>query len=423
MVIHKQRIFMTQLLVELLQINGNLDALEDLDYELYEGLGKLNVLNKTFLRMLRKRTPYSSEKRVASVRDELGQDSEVVINVEGNPNEMLRNLTENPSAVALVVKYNKDQVLAVIKEGRRGFGKQRDAEVYSLIAEPELFKKGEKGKGVFTEEEYRELTGQLGRDYEDQGFTMKRLLDGVSSITAVAMIRKLFKAILTVARKENADVRSMTVMADKKRAQKRDERAEGRKGADMSNKKTSNLKGNRISVGGGKYQDFESLQRAWSDKLSQDIKTRLDKFKSSKAPGGDSPEELLKLIMSEGYLDKIRLGEMVYNIGNARIFVDELKKKVAGKNDRTWEVPKIEYNADRASAAYKELRKKASLKYDEYEAEATKKGLTGGEKGKFLHAKMTTDFPPTALVVHLTMKGGAIVPERIEGNYETYGWL
>lgn len=78
--------------------------------------------------------------------------------------------------------------------------------------------------------------------------------------------------------------------------------------------------------------------------LKGSLRSRLDDFKKAKAAGVDTPEEFLKYVKENGFVDKIKIGELIYERGSMSGSFDSLL--VGQRQDDPWYQVRISYTVD-----------------------------------------------------------------------------
>ena len=151
------------------------------------------------------------------------------------------------------------------------------------------------------------------------------------------------------------------------------------------------------------------------DGLKSQLRSKLEKYKSSKAKKVESPEEFLKLVIEEGYLDKITVKGVTYMIGNERVYMRDLIKASKGKSDTWSNESYIEYEME--SSDYYERRAEAQKKYKPELEKLDKEAPDFEKKYDELRDKMYAEIPPRTLKVMLQLKGGSIVPVEVKPEH------
>lgn len=147
----------------------------------------------------------------------------------------------------------------------------------------------------------------------------------------------------------------------------------------------------------------ETGRRNWKGMLKTKLDARLNTYKEHKAPEADTPEEFLKLIKNEGFLDKIRINGLPYTLKYNRLDFDYLRAKKVPEYQRSY----IEYSLDSQSDEYHnywvalgEYRSKIREEYpDDEEA---------------LDAAMAKFRVPSSIKVYMKMVKSSIIVDTID---------
>ena len=379
-----------QLLQELLVIkNKELDSLfEGVDFDLFENLGNLNLINRKFLSVLRKQ--YDKK----DLKDKLGQNSKVEEKSQAHQNEIWNSLSD-PNATAVVLKVGDKQAMAVAKD--KGY---KGSTTYTMVVDGDLFN----GKlGIFKDEkDYHDVMGLADKERNYGDFSVYRLTSGTENSNA-GKVKKLIKNILARAKEAGNEVKTLTVMNDEERSKKSGERAEARSGAEPPHSKKEHTR-NKISTGRGSYQSLSKIKQVWNRELRRDLSDRLERYKAENADSVEDQAAMLKKIITDGYMDKIKVGGMTYKLSNDRLYFRELQSRAKGiKEGSLWnDIPRIEYEFDSAGKEAEELQKKLS------ELRKNKPDDYFEQRQKLL--------PPRHMKVLLKLQGGSIVPYEIEAS-------
>lgn len=115
----------------------------------------------------------------------------------------------------------------------------------------------------------------------------------------------------------------------------------------------------------------------------QELLARLEQFKAGRAQGVETPEQLLDFVKQKGYLDKIKLRGVVYELRYARLDVKDIEATSAGK---------------RVAA----ISPMVTVDY-----------VYSDSNGKSFRAQANSDELPRSFSVGFKLEGGSIVPTEI----------
>lgn len=387
------------LLEELTQLRETQLFIESLDHQLFEALGKLGVIDRNLLRILKGTRYYSGKQN--RIRDALGQNSDVLTKRAVSHNKAWDEF-DDPKAVAMVIKVGDDQVFAVIDEHRGdltapGYGKHTD---YNIIANPDLFK-------LVDPKEYVNTINSSAHGWASNDYRVDALRS--QKTQAISRIKKVMKQIFDAAKKNGQDVNVMIVDRDEQRLKTRAERAEGRKGIEL---KTT---GNRQSVRGGReYAVSQHELNKINERVAKSLRQRLDDYKSSKADKFNSPEEMLASLIKDGLFEKFTIGDGEYDLTNERLYVRDLLKRAKAKADG--KEPRDGPGYLEFSLRDRFSRDRKSNYYEAWEAAKEKfKDVENQERrdDAISREMMKHGFMPGKLKVVLDLEGGKIVPSEV----------
>jgi len=129
-------------------------------------------------------------------------------------------------------------------------------------------------------------------------------------------------------------------------------------------------------------QPIDMTSQEYIRGMRQQLKIRLDQFKSSRAAQVGSVEEMLPYIIEKGYIDKINVGGFTYSLSNDRINLRSLSGKDSFHGEST-----IEYTIDQ-----------------------------GPDWREMYRANDEENRPPERLEVVLGLEGGRIVPKSVRAK-------
>ena len=390
---------MSTLLSELLYVKEQSVLSESIEM-LLEYLGNLDVVDKSLLRPLQnlKVDGYGpNAKKSTKLKGAFGQNSNVEkVPVTGkNGDKTWSTFSDKKEYLSFVMSYDGDQVLAVTDLSRVGEGESGKPNMY-MVLNTKFFTK------VVDEKEFNDQFGDKRRSWENRATQLSQ-----SSREAQTFVRKILDIIVKKARAESKEVETMFITRDAERVGKHNERVQARQGRVPTPRDTE-------IVGGGRRSSGRNIYVAYIDGLKSELRSKLDKYKSTKAKKVESPEEFLKLIIEEGYLDKVTVKGITYKFSNERVYMRDLIKASKGKSDSWTNDSYIEYEME--SSDFYELQSEARKKYKPEMEKLSKDDPDYDKQYEAIYNKMTADLPPRNLKIMLQMKGGSIVPVEVKAE-------
>jgi hypothetical protein len=396
------------LLRELLTlIEGNFD-------DLFEDLGNLKQIDKELLKGVFDERPEKG--KAAPVRPTLGQNSTFETVKDKDGAKAFDHVEKEKDVIAIVLKYGEDQILIITNNYRsRAASPSRGNKLsYALVANKKFFDviPKEKLEGAFTTEKtyrrgiaYRSTT-RTEVDYE---FRANNILSGTNP-DVVSKIKKLLKLVYDAAKESKTTVETILVKADVERTKKSSARDTAREGSYPL------PTGNKVSIGGGKYSTYEDVASKYFKDLKSNLKNRLEAYKASKSKAFDDPNEMMKAMIKDGYLAKVKLMSFTYYLYQARTDLDMLIKKDSGWRGKPKDYNYIEYKIQSGTPELNAFNEKLDKLRDEHYDELKK--LTDGEEKKKLsdlwYEKRHSVSPPDSFKVLLGLVGGVITPVAIQ---------
>ena len=281
-------------------------------------------------------------------RRDIGPKSEITITEPiKNATQALKELTGG-AAAGLILELNGEQVFAVFGK-KSGHGRREGGFDYVI---DEKWVKANAGDSKFAEE-----------------LSYYRIADGRNDVKE-GDILTIIRRFIKIAKDSGFKVTGKMVQVDEERSAKRAERR-------------ANPAPTKIS-----RQD-----------AARALNSRLEAYKKDNAKSIKTPEELLAFINAEGYADKIKIGDYIYEYYQDSLRMSTLKGKDSFNKTST-----IEYKLDRHSDAYKKIEKELWAIDDEDEREKIRE----------------ESFPPGLLSIHMALKGGSIVPTKVEADNKGY---
>jgi hypothetical protein len=385
-----------KLLQELLTISDNNNFLFEM--ALLEELGNLNLIDKHLLQAFKKKVYFNTNK--SELGDTIGRNSKVETFIDKDQNKAFDHLNDKDN-VAIVLKFNDEQVLAVVSKNKLTSADTRydEKNSYTMIASPKFF-------DIVPTADYENnfsKTKRVGdKTYQEVEWDFKasKILSGTDT-SIIGKIKKVMKALYTVAKgTEGATLTTMVITRDSDRTAKTISRSKAREGS------IPLPTGNRIAIGPNKYSSYEALAQRHFKSLGYELRSKLDSFKASKAKSFDNSNDLLTALINEGYFEKVKFMGFTYKFYQDRVSFRDLTDKAKGKDDN-YSSTYIEYQIDESSAEYKnledELLKYRSLRSKEEVDQTTEE----------YYAKRKELVPPRGFKVILKLDGGKIVPEKI----------
>jgi hypothetical protein len=392
---------MTHFLSELLVVTEQAQLAAD--YEaLLENLGNLNAIDKSLLRPLQnvQVNGYGPDaKKSTKLKSKFGQNSEIKTStvVGKNGDKTWTTFADNKDYLAFVIAYDGEQVMAVTDLARVGKVESGKASLF-MVLNTKFF------TTIMSEDEFNAQFGDKRRSYENKAKQLSQ-----SSTEAQSFVRKILDIIVKKARAESKEVEFLGVLADAERISKHNERVAARKDRVPTPNDPEVINYN------GRFSRSKPAYEVYIDNLKQQLRTKLDKLKASKAKSVDSTTDLLKLIIDEGYLDKINVKGFTYKFSNERVYMRDLIKASKGKADNWTNESYIEYELD--SSDFYELRAEVRKKYKPELEKLDKEAPDFEKQYDALHDKMNAEIPPQRLKVMLQLKGGSIVPVEIKAEH------
>jgi hypothetical protein len=387
------------LLSELLDVKEQSLLAESLNL-LFEYLGNLDVIDKSLLRPLQnvKTSGYGADaKKSTKLNKPFGQNSGVEKSevVGRNGDKTWSTFADNKEYLSLVMSYDGDQVMALTDLTRIGQSEPGKANLI-MVLNTKFFTK------VMDEKEFNDQFGNKSKAWENRAVQLSN-----SSREAQTFARKIMDIIVKKARAENKTVEVMFITKDTERSMKSAERAKQRQGRVPTPNDPE-----VITYARGRSRGAYEL---YIDGLKSQLRDKLEKYKSSKAKKVESPEEFLKLVIEEGYLDKITVKGVTYKFSNERVYMRDLINASKGKSTEWSNESYIQYEME--SSDYYELRAEIQKKYKPELEKLDKEAPDFEKKYDELRDKMYSEIPPRTLKVMLKLKGGSIVPVEVKPEY------
>lgn len=402
-----------KLLVELLNLQADMLLFEGLDVELFEELGTLNVINKKLLSVFKEHPSYNygardEKKKALPVRGKLGSESRIETTSDKNQNEAFDKLVPEQgkqAAVGIIMEYDGAQIMAVVADGDGSY-QRSEKPSYSFIFDAKFFSM------IMHEKEFEETLGvKASIPYKHEEFMASKTIVGSTS-TTISKIKQIIKLVFDAAKKNQKIVKTLAIYPDVARAEKSATRAKGRVG--MLPLPT----GNKIAIGPNKYTTFENQAGGFFKNLKIDLNTRLETFKASKAKSFDTPEDLMKALITDGYFDKLKFMGFTYKLYNDHINFESLKITAAGKKSWIHSESYIEYKIQSGTPEYKKAVEDVDKLRDEFSAQhrAAKEGSKEDQDvvSKAYYAAKKKILPPEDLKIILRLKGGVITPVNVQ---------
>lgn len=382
--------------------------------ELFENLGNLAIIDKGLLKAMRTKIyrydqarrsddggDRLSPKEVLSLRPGIGRESQVQVTTVVPPvGTLLSKFMSDQEQVALVVKVNEKQVLAVVNRARleNVSGEERLA----IIANENLF------QDLLQRGEFDQALGAGTASVMGKG-NWKDTYKGEANLIAMLddektpYVRKVLKLILDKAKEKKLEVVLMYITRDLDAKEKQGVRALAKQGAVV-------LPSSKHLVKAGRHATKAEYE-VFVDKLKSDLTSRLNSYKNNKLKNiGDTVEDLLKAMLDAGIVDKIKFMGAAYDLSSSSIHLDSLKKP-----DR-WSTSYIEYTqkgGDRWGVIHdfrKELR--TDPDYLKMKETSSENALSAWEDEKLDEFRKTQ--PPQRFKVILALEKGKIVPSKIQ---------
>jgi hypothetical protein len=392
-----------QLLNEMIKLNERTLLSEDAVL-LLEVLGTLSVIDRDLVKALKKATYNKQTTKLGPV---VGQKSKVEkkVAVGKNGDQLWKHFEENEKIVAMVLNYGGTQVMAISDRARMmaapddasysgpSYKDANKSTIFTLTT-PDFFKL------VMTEDEFNEAFGKKSFDRANS----KNVYDNKSrelkggSTQARSFVRKLLDVLVKKARTESKDVEVLYIYKDEERAATKADRAVAKAGSIPT-------PDDKKIVGRGGQTEYG----AYIDGLKSGLRARLDAFKAGKAKNFDSTEEMLEYVKTEGYLDKIKVKGVDYQLRNANFYFENMLAKSKGKTDWHNSDSYVEYQAD--SKDIWDAAKAIALELQKANPELSATDARD-------QAIESPDMAPKSIKVMFSLKGGMIVPSEIKvGKY------
>ena len=386
---------MTQLLQEMIVLREATLLNEHISL-LLEYLGTLSVVDKGLVKSLKNATTWSN--KTTKLGSAIGAKSKVETKVASgrNSDQLWKVYDEDTNIVAMIFSYDGSQVMAVSDRNRLGVsdgtqasrGETNKAVMFTITSDDFYTK-------VLPEDEFDEKFAKSSYDNRAGkrvfGKEARDLKAGTTK--AKTFVRKVLDAMVKKASVDGKKIEVMYIFKDTERAVAQKDRAAARSGKVPipSDKKPVGRRG------GEEYATYIS-------DLKAGLRQRLEKFKASKAKGFTSVVEMLEYIKKEGYLDKLKLNGLNYNMKNSNLHLNDMIKKARGaKNDNWLSDSYVEYSMDwdERSDVYSKMRKE----YKEANPDASVEDMQKAMEGKL---------PPATLKVIFKLEGGVIVPSEVK---------
>lgn len=148
--------------------------------------------------------------------------------------------------------------------------------------------------------------------------------------------------------------------------------------------------------------------KAYITQIKSDFKLRLDKYKSSKAIDVNELTDLIHVIIDKGYLDKIKVKGLTYDLSDDHISFRSLRGKDNYSNNNSY----ITYRINTDTPEYEKRMTEYKNKRNEYHSAAAarnEKDLNSEEEKHLTEMKI-----PRGFKIILTLQGGTIVPHDVE---------
>lgn len=384
---------MTQLLQEMIVLR-EASLLNEHISLLLEYLGTLSVVDKGLVKSLKNVTNWSN--KTNKLGSAIGAKSKVETKVASgrNSDQLWKAYDEDANIVAMIFSYDGSQVMAVSDRNRLGVSdgtnsSETNKAVMFTITSDDFYTK------IMPEGEFDEKFAKSSYDNRAGkrvfGKEARDLKTGATK--AKTFVRKVLDSMVKKALADSKKVEVMYVYKDAERkiAQRDREAARRGKVPIPSDKKATGRYG---------HEEYSMYIKGLKDGLRQ----RLEKFKASKAKGFTSVVEMLEYIKNEGYLDKLKLNGLNYNMKNSNLHLGDMIKKARGaKNDNWISDSYLEYSMDwdERSDVYSKMRKE----YREANPDASYEDMQDALEGKL---------PPATLKVIFKLEGGVIVPSEVK---------
>jgi hypothetical protein len=393
---------MTQLLQEMIVLR-EANLLNEHVALLLEYLGTLAVVDKQLVKSLKNVNQYYGDKKKATkLGTTIGAKSKVEkrIATGRNSDQLWKLFDEDVNIVAMIFDFDGSQVMAVSDRNRLGVQDGTNATGRGDSNKPTMFTVTTDAfySKVMPEEEFDQTFAKAS--YARAGSGAKTIYDNKAAelkggaTQARSFVRKVLDALVKKARADGKDVEVLYIYKDTDRVATKADRHAAKVGKVA-------IPGDKKVVG----RRGETEYQAYLNTLKAGLRARLDKFKASKAKSFTSVAEMLEFIKKEGYLDKLKLDGMNYNMKNANLHLDNMIKKARGaKDDNGWlqdSYVNYEMDWDERSAVYTKMRK---------EVAAANPDMSSDDVYKELEAKI----PPRTIKVIFKLEGGVIVPSEVK---------
>lgn len=401
-----------QLLQELLILQDELEI-----FALLEDLGNLKQIDKLLLKALfnPKATYRDDEDKTPKIRDAVGRGSKIEPFKDKDADAALARLKDQSSVVAIILQYEGEQLLIVISNHKstRGSMSYKDKPTYMLAINSQKFFKvvpKEELQAQFSTKKYNRHTGKT--DTESDSDVNADLLIRGTNTDVLTKIKKLMKLVYDAGKKNKVAVETLAVTLDTEREKTGTQRAVARSGT------VPLPTGNRIAIGHGKYSTYEERGKSFFKNLRSDLVSRLEKFKASKAKTFDTPDDLLKALIDEGYFDKVKLMGYSYQIGRSQFDLDKLRGKSRSSFGENYIEYKIQSDTPEHGALQVQLKK---IRDDLYANKANNTKEENDSIYEKYQEQRDKIIPPGEFRVELGLEGGKIIPKGIQLKKDT--WL
>jgi hypothetical protein len=391
-----------ELLREFIDIASNVGN----QYMLFEDLGNFKKVRPEFVKIF-KDSKYIKGKNDAygrtvfgagGLRKSVGQNSEFETTIIKTGVQAIEQLSQ-PNAVGMVITTGtnvKDQVFALFFTSRYHDANSDEFDKRSkcLIALDTAYLK-ERLPQTF---ETMKSKGDISWSVSSNGLEIKEREE------TLAKCRGFITAFLKAIKTEQPDVKAFVIFRDTARDSLQGERAEAKRGRILTPKEIAQLE--------------PKDRKIYEASFKRELAAKLSKLKSNKAVNVSTPEEFLKVILEQGYIDKIKVNGITYERSRDSF---NLGKLIDGSSD-SWYDSYLEYDINydekfnRDDTQFWALRNEASEKSGLAAIRARiKNGETvpeeEHEKALDVYAKLA---PPETIRIKFKLEKSSIVPGEIQ---------
>lgn len=350
---------------------------------LFENLGNLNQIDPDYINLFKtKDTTAAYNKKgerqtrsVVRLKKGFGQSSPINTHVVKSASKALDALLNNEHVRGIIVRDGPEQLGAIVPDARSTMSwrsRSRGNTEYTLKLN--TYRLSELA-GMTMEEVNSEIT-HLSHVKQIRTYKNNEIIATTVTKTGLTgLLRFLYTNYFK--KLENPNI--LTIERDTDQANKQATRIKSREGlVPLPNEPG--------------YRDLTSS-------LRNDLRSRLDAFKSSKlGEGASTPQELVKMFIEHGYANKVKFGGFTYDLYRDSISLDALLKP----DDRWHNKARIDYKINENTAEFKQAKQEYKNKRADHDD--WKKSQEWAKE----------HMPPRSISVNLGLKGGRIEPVSID---------